>query len=311
MENSKNIISSHAKLSTIAEIMFFSPFVKNNIKTNPNFSPEEKNFINWYYSIWIFNIIILLIILGASIIKPFYNYSIFSWISNIWCIVIYITVSIPILMCINNVGMRNENEKIRQEIPNKKQVLKAYTPILNFKFWFHQDNYNMPYRWLKESIFLRTIFLFWTLLLWSKIWLVIFLVIIFRLVLLFMNIDIIPLNVKKAINWLFLCNPSEIISYFTSYIISKLKNTDYETTLKTEKQKYQQWQKFWIWIVIQYLLFILIIYFIYRWISISAEHIILLVACILCLLKVFLFYKNKKNFLRVPIISEIVSLVFH
>lgn len=310
MENSKNIISSQAKLSAIAEIMFFSPFVKNNVKFNPNFSPEEKNFINWYYSIWIFNIIILLIIIGIFIIKPFYNYSIFSWISNIWCIVLYITVSFSILMCVNNIGMRNENEKIRQEILNKKQVLKAYTPILNFKFWFHQDNYNMPYRWLKESIFLRTIFLIWTLLLWSKIWLIIFLVIVFRVALLFINIDIIPLNVKKAINWLFLCNPSEIISYFTSYIISKLKNMDYEDALKIEKQKYQQWQKFWIWIVIQYFLFMLIIYFIYRWINISAEHIILLIACILCILKVFLFYKNKKNFLRVPIISEIVSFVF-
>ena len=56
--------------------------------------------------------------------------------------------------------MRKEDEKIKQDIQNKKQLLKSYIPILNFKYWFHQEDYNMPYRWLKESILLRTIFIF-------------------------------------------------------------------------------------------------------------------------------------------------------
>ncbi len=311
MENQENIISSQAKLSAIAEIMFFSPFVKNNVKINPNFSPEEKSFINWYYKIWIFNLIILSIVIIISIINLFQDYTILSWISNIWSIILYITISVPILICINNVGMRKEDEKIKQNITNKKQLLKAYLPILNFKYWFHQENYNMPYRWLKESILLRTIFVFWTLLFWNGIGLTIFLVIVIRIILLLANIDIIPLNVKKAINQLFLCNPWEIMSYFSAYTISKLKNIDYKTSLESEKQKYQQWQKFWIWIIIQYLLFIVAICFIHRWISISIEYIVLVVAFILRIARIFLFYRNKKTFLKIPIISEIVSLVFH
>ena len=311
MENQENIISSQAKLSAIAEIMFFSPFVKNNVKINPNFSPEEKSFINWYYKIWIFNLIILSIVIIISIINLFQDYTILSWISNIWSIILYITISVPILICINNVGMRKEDEKIKQNITNKKQLLKAYLPILNFKYWFHQENYNMPYRWLKESILLRTIFVFWTLLFWNGIGLTIFLVIVTRIILLLANIDVIPLNVKKAINQLFLCNPWEIMSYFSAYTISKLKNIDYKTSLESEKQKYQQWQKFWIWIIIQYLLFIVAICFIHRWISISIEYIVLVVAFILRIARIFLFYRNKKTFLKIPIISEIVSLVFH
>lgn len=311
MEDQKNIISSQAKLSAIAEIMFFSPFVKNNVKENPDFSPEEKSFINGYYKIWNFNLSVLCIVIIASIINLFYSYPILSLISNIWSIILYMTISIPILICINEVGMRKEDEKIKQDIPNKKQLLKAYLPILNFKYWFHQENYNMPYRRLKESILLRTIFIFWTFLFWNGIWLTIFLVIVVRIILLLANIDIVPLNVKKAINQSFLCNPGEIVSYFSAYIISKIKKVDYKTSLEIEKQKYQQWQKFWIWIIIQYLLFIATICYIHRWITISIEYIVLAFALVLRMVRIFLFYRNKKAFLKIPIISEIVSLVFH
>ncbi len=311
MENQENIVSSQAKLSAIAEIMFFSPFVKNNVRVNPKFSPEEKSFINWYYKVWIFNIIILLIVIAVSIINSLYNHFIFSWISRIWSIILYITISIPILICINNVGMRKEDEKIKQDIQNKKQLLKSYIPILNFKYWFHQEDYNMPYRRLKESIFLRTIFIFWTLLFWNGIWLIVFAFIAVRIVLLLTNMDIIPLNVKKAINQSFFCNPWEMVSYFSAHVISKFKKIDYTTALETEKQKYQHWQKFWIWIIVQYLLFIAIICFIHRWIIISIEYIVLVIATILRILRIILFYKNKKTFLKIPIISELVSLIFH
>jgi hypothetical protein len=61
--------------------------------------------------------------------------------------------------------MRKENETLMQNIQHKEQVIKAYTPVLNFILWFRQENYSMPYRWLKESILLRTVFVFGTLLL--------------------------------------------------------------------------------------------------------------------------------------------------
>jgi len=47
MESQTNNISSQAKLSAIAGMMFFAPFVKKNIN-NPKFSDKEKEFILSY-----------------------------------------------------------------------------------------------------------------------------------------------------------------------------------------------------------------------------------------------------------------------
>jgi hypothetical protein len=55
-----------------------------------------------------------------------------------------------------------------------------------------------------------------------------------------MNVDIIPLSMKKAINSLFLCNPGEISAYIFAPIVSKLKNADYATVLQAKKQSYAQ-----------------------------------------------------------------------
>jgi hypothetical protein len=43
---------------------------------------------------------------------------------------------------------------------------------------------------------------------------------------------------KKTLNSAFSCNPTEIMAYISTPIISKLKKTDYETTLQQEKTKY-------------------------------------------------------------------------
>ena len=45
MEIEKNIISSEAKLSAIAAVMFFAPFVKNRVKSDPSFSETDRKFI--------------------------------------------------------------------------------------------------------------------------------------------------------------------------------------------------------------------------------------------------------------------------
>ena len=118
---------------------------------------------------------------------------------------------------------------------------------------------------------------------------------------------------KKAVNSLFLCNPWEMMSYISAPIFSKLKKIDYETALKTEKEKYLQWQDFSIWIMLQYILFIWIIYLFYRWMPVSlwANQIILLIAILLRLFRICIFYINKKTFLRIPILSEFISLIFH
>ena len=310
METEKNIISSDAKLSAIAGVMFFAPFVKNRIKSE-EFSEDEISFINGYVQVWFLNLIFLVIVLIAAITSTFEASRILTWIITIWSFAIYIISAFSAFACANDLSMRGPNESVNQNIQHKWLLLKSYTPIMNFILRFRQENYNMPYRRLKESILLRTFFIFWTLLLWNSFWMWVLIIIAVRVILLLINIDIVPLSMKKTINSLFSCNPWEIFAYFFAPIVSKIKKIDYETILQAQKQWYAQWQNFWIWIIIQYILFIGIIFLLYRTIRISLDSVVLFIAMLLRIMRVILFYIRKKTALKIPILSEIVSLVFH
>ena len=310
METEKNIISSDAKLSAIAGVMFFAPFVKNRIKSE-EFSEDEISFINGYVKVWFLNLIFLVIVLIAAITSTFEASRILTWIITIWSFAIYIISAFSAFACANDLSMRGPNESVNQNIQHKWLLLKSYTPIMNFILRFRQENYNMPYRRLKESILLRTFFIFWTLFLWNSFGMWVLIIIAIRVILLLINIDIVPLSMKKTINSLFSCNPWEIFAYFFAPIVSKIKKIDYETILQAQKQWYAQWQNFWIWIIIQYILFIGIIFLLYRTIRISLDNVVLFIAMLLRIMRVILFYIRKKTALKIPILSEIVSLVFH
>ena len=130
-------------------------------------------------------------------------------------------------------------------------------------------------------------------------------------ILLLLNIDIIPLSMKKAINSMFLCNPWEFFAYVFAPIVSKVRKVDYEKVLQAKKLWYAQWQTFWIWVVLQYVIFVVILFLLYRWIAISLENVILFIAIILWIARFMIFYIKKKTLLRIPILSEIISLIFN
>lgn len=311
METEKNIISSEAKLSAIAAVMFFSPFVKNRVKSDPSFSDEERDFIAWYVQIWFVNLVFLIFVLAASITNVFVVNWILSWVTMVWSIAIFIISVFSLFACANDLSMWEKNESIMQNIQHKWQLVKAYIPVVNFVLWFRQENYNMPYWWLKESILLWTSFIFWTLILWNSFGMWILIIIAVRLILLLLNIDIVPISMKRAINRMFLCNPWEMMSYFSAFVVSKIKKVDYNTVLQARKQWYFQWQKFGLWIIFQYVLFLGLLFLLYRWIDISRDNTILFIAWILWILRVILFCVYKKSILRIPLLSEVVSFIFH
>lgn len=310
MDTTKNNISPQAMLSAVAGLMFFAPFVKRNVNNDSSFSDEEKDFVMWYIQVWFVNLAFLAIVLIAALTNMFWVWPYLSWIINIWSIAIFIISIFSIVSCANSLSMRKSDEKIVYNIQHKDQILKSYTPILNFSLRFRQNDYSTPYRWLKESILLRTCFIFWTLLLWSSFWLWILAIILVRFILLLLNVDIIPLSMKKAINNSFSCNPWEIFAYIFAPIVSKLKKSDYETVLQERKSQYAQWQKLGIGIILQYLMFGGILYLIHRNITLSVNEIILYIATVLWLIRIIMFTVSKKTFLRIPILSEIVSLIF-
>ena len=311
MENQQNNISSQAMLSAVVGMMFFAPLLKNSVN-NSDFSEEEKDFIEWYLQVWFVNLTFLIIALAATLMNMFRVHPILPRIITIASFTVYIITIFSLFACANWLTMRKSDEKLVVNIQHKWQLLKSYIPVLNFVLWFRQENYNMPYRWLKESILLRTIFIFWTLLLGNLFWIWVLAVIIVRITLLMINVDIIPLSIKRAINSTFSCNPWEITAYIFSPIVSMIKKTDYETILQARKLAYAQWQWFGIWIIIQYVGFVAILYFMYRYsVDIFWIQIVLLSAAIMWLTRIVIFYVYKKTFLRIPILSEITSLVFH
>jgi hypothetical protein len=292
-------------------MMFFAPLLKNSVN-NSDFSEEEKDFIEWYLQVWFVNLTFLIIALAATLMNMFRVHPILPRITTIASFTVYIITIFSLFACANWLTMRKSDEKLVVNIQHKWQLLKSYIPVLNFVLWFRQENYNMPYRWLKESILLRTIFIFWTLLLGNLFWIWVLAVIIVRIALLMINVDIIPLSIKRAINSTFSCNPWEITAYIFSPIVSMIKKTDYETILQARKLAYAQWQWFGIWIIIQYIGFVAILYFMYRYsVDIFWIQIVLLSAMIMWLTRIVIFYVYKKTFLRIPILSEITSLVFH
>ena len=311
MDTTKNNISPKAMLSAVAGLMFFAPFIKNSTNSDPSFTDEDKDFIMWYVQIGYVNLIFLAIVLLSLLISIFAVQPYLSWITNIWSIAIFIISIFSIIACANSLSMRKSDEKVIYNIQHKGQVLKSFTPILNFFLRFRQNDYSMPYRRLKESVLLRTCFIFWTLLLGSSFWLWILVIIFVRVMLLLCNVDIVPLSMKKAVNNSFSCNPWEIFAYLFAPITSRLKRMDLETVLQARKLQYSQWQNFWIGVVLQYLMFFGILFLIYRnSITFSLDELILYIAAALWIIRIIIFSINKKTFLRIPILSEIVSLIF-
>ena len=311
VDTQRNNISSQAKLSALTGMMFFAPLIKKNLESDPQYTEEEKSFIMWYVQVGFANLAFFVFTSIAAMINFFVFHPILTWIVTIGSFAIFIITVFSIFACISSLSMRKSDESIMQKIQHKDQLAKAYTPIINFSSRFRQESYEMPYWRLKESILLRSFFILWTLLLGSSFWIGILIIIAVRLVLLLLNIDIIPLSMKKSLNSSFLCNPSEIIAYFTAPIIVKLKKREYETVLKEEKMKYAQWQKFGISIILQYVLFVWLLVLIYRWMDLYLVQIVLAIAAILRLVRVLMFYRYKKMFLRIPILSELLSLIFH
>jgi len=313
MESQESIISSHAMTSAIAGMMFFAPFIKKNLDSDPILTTEDKNFIMWYLQVWYANLAFLIIVLVSTLLNLFWVNSILSWISTIWSFAVFIITIFSLFGCINRLSMRGENESIMQSIPQKGQVFKSFMPILNFSIRFRKDNYNMPYRWLKESVFLWTFFIFGTLILGQSFGVGILIIIAARMIMLLLNIDIIPLSMKKELNSRFTCNPGELMAYLSAPVISKLKKIDYNTVLQKQKDKYVQWQSFWIGAILQYVLFFGALYLLHHEMLYIArsDKIILLVAIVFRLVRVIMFYAHKKSLLRIPILSEFTSLVFN
>jgi hypothetical protein len=94
-------------------------------------------------------------------------------------------------------------------------ILKSFLPFYNLKLRYQTANFQTPYWWLKESVLWRTVFSFLTLLLGIQIGTTFLALIVIRVLLLLINIDMLPNNLKRFLNHGFLMHPEEIIGKIT------------------------------------------------------------------------------------------------
>ena len=293
--------------AAIAGILFFGPLVKT--QNFSNLDNAEQQFIHGYCKIGITNIGLFIITIITFILGYFYPNEIFTRITTISCGAICLISIVSIFACLNGVQLLDPTDKTVIEIPHKATVFKSFLPFYNTALRYDTPNFQTPYRWLKESILRRTIFSIFTLLLGAKIWMIIIAIILIRMLLLLMNIDIIPNNLKKILNHGFLLHPEEIMGYLSWTITSKIKKSDENKTILLAKQGYSDITVSGFNSFLQYLAFAGILRAIHKNQLLNYETWIIIFAGALFLARALLTYRKYKKIPNIPILYEILSLI--
>jgi hypothetical protein len=204
-----------------------------------------------------------------------------------------------------------------KEILHKETIIKSFIPLYNIKLWYQTPNFQTPYRWLKESILRRTAFSFFTLLFGINVGMFIIALIIIRVLLLIMNLDIIPNNLKKFLNHGFLLHPEEITGYVTGRIpfLTRLHKADEDEpqthvthntneAILQAKQNYANMSASGFNITLQYLSFLGIVWMIHSPFVLTYETSILLVAIGFLIGKCLFTYWQYKKLPNIPFLYE-------
>ena len=309
--------NNNAKLTitAIAGILFFSHFIKRS-PHYLNETIENKVFLDHYLKIGEINLIFLIVDLFFLGMNFFVENIILEYGINLLSITILLLSFFAVLFAIGWYQIDfSQNEKL---IPS--QILKFFIPFYNVKLWIWETNYEKPSRRLKESILRWTISSFLWIFFWKTLWCIFLTIFWIRLFLLCLKIDIIPLQLKRDINKIFLKFPHEISAYLF-YRIAILKTNHTETEILQQKKLLYQSpipceyatikEKITLWIlgIIPIGIFIIThISFKISWIAIF--EIIMFLFFYLVFFSTFYYqYLNKKMFLRIPFLYEL--LPFH
>lgn len=95
----------------------------------------------------------------------------------------------------------------------------TYLPIYNLYLRYQSHSFERPNRRIKESILWRMLFTILCIFGNSTINSILLIVIILRVASLILDIDIVPLHIKRRLNTLFLKNPEELRGYITGFLV--------------------------------------------------------------------------------------------
>lgn len=222
---------------SLSAIMFFAPLVKNLLEhSHLTLEAEDKEFINWYCKLGYFIIFWLFIAIINGFVSFFMNSAVLERINIILTFGIIATIITGSIMIFSDKQILQTEEKLEFKEIQKgdSNIFMAFLPFYNFFLRYKLHNFEKPFRWLKESLLRRTLFILASLLLpYGGFDIAILLLIIIRVATLLGGIDLINDSIKELLNTIFTTNIEEIRAYIKGpilLVIDKIKKN-----LETEK----------------------------------------------------------------------------
>ncbi len=240
-------------LLSFSALCFFAPFV-HFFLSNKDFwlDQESKDFVKTYIKLWYFNIFYIILIILFYILNLFFPFTIFEYIYQYGIIPLLILLVLQIIFLLE----WKEIKIISIFNPSKRQwdlfdIIRAYLPWYNYYIKLSKpnwDSWDSKLYFLKEALFLRTIFVLSVIFLPAIISKIIFLLILFRIISLVVGFDLFSITLKQKINWLFANNVEELRGtlvgsvFFIFDVFKKKVNKDaMPTYLKYAKDKYSNY----------------------------------------------------------------------
>ncbi len=238
------------KLLSFSALCFFAPFVHFFLSTKDFWlNTEDKDFIRSYIKLWYFNILYILLIIWAYILFLFISFSPFLYIYQygvipfLWILILQIIF----LLEWKQITFSNIFNPAKREW-ELFDIIRTYTPWYNFYLTISSNPSSLgndkPYL-LKESIFIRTIFILSIIFLPAIIGKSLFLIILFRIISLIVWFDFLPSTFKKKLNWLFWTNVEELrwtligsVLFFVDVFKKKVNKDAMPTYLKYAQDTY-------------------------------------------------------------------------
>lgn len=307
---------------SLSSIMFFALFVRKWLKKwDIILEKIDKEFVWFYIQLWLINTFLLtvcvaLFLLGFIFSFPFLS-SIWNWILILTISIIFIEILLITIGYYGNLTHKEHHSFDRWNIAyNKGNIIKNYMPFYTIYHRYNFANFERPYRWTKESFFLRTIF---TISLFSQnnyIVGLIFFLILFRVVSLYLWIDIISNEYKHKINSLFKINPEEIFGYIlgyskyilNKYIFKKQDTPSFLTEAEWYKQNYSKLKELNTQIITQY---IILLIFVVLYIIILPNNLFSLLFVVFILWRYILLLVFERKLPNLPVIYDILKIFYH
>ena len=298
--------SSRVIILAIAEILFFSFFIKGEI-AHKNITEEQKEFLWYYQKIGKINLIFLFFSFLSLGLNLLFQEEIRWYTTNIFSSITLLISITSIIFAIWGYRFNFTYNPNLQIIP----ILKCFIPIYNFKLRYSKNDYTTPSRRLKESILWRTIVIIGRCFWWNTIGIYLLILLLWRIVLICCKRDIIPNIMKQDINKTFWIYPQEIFVYcYQQYKIRKwnpltkeefqTKLEDYQTITPINKKA-----------ILQYGILLMLMGWSFLWRNTITQWnismIIQILFWIFFIMIIMIHYHYKRGFQKIPILQEIFN----